>query len=187
MYPSWILSVVAGLAGAAQAIRYQRDSSDPFQIYAFGDGIGGVPLISSGKSAYIGNYELLDDPEAAPVVFTASTSGVWVGTPNKTDLADSSDPTWSDLKLYVPAASATTHTVGLVNATTAKTTSLQTSGFDFYGTFVYVTGATGGMDMLWYAVPSGTDGVYALRWNTTGDDTDGSIPITLKSSPPSNA
>ncbi|KAH7176379.1 hypothetical protein EDB81DRAFT_772528 [Dactylonectria macrodidyma] len=185
MHRSWILSAVAGLFTAVQAgAKYPRDASDSFQIYAFGDGIGGVPLVSTGNSTYVGNYTLLKDTEAAPVLFTTSSNGAWIGSPNTTE---SDLPTWSDLQFYVPAASSSSHIIGLVDAESSKTSGLRTTGFHFYGTFAYVAGASGLMEMLWFAVPSDTDGLYSLRWNTTADTTDGAIPITLKSSPPSNA
>ncbi|KAH6973726.1 hypothetical protein BKA56DRAFT_734437 [Ilyonectria sp. MPI-CAGE-AT-0026] len=188
MHSSQLLSVLAGLAGVAQAAVWPRSTSDPFQIYAFGDGIGGVPLISSGKSAYIGDYSLLNDTEAAPVLFTSDTNGIWVGAPNTTGFADSSDlPTWSDLCFYVPKSSSSSHAVGLVDISAGKNATLVTSGFDFYGTLAYLTGASGQMVTLWYAVPSDTEGLYSLRWNTTGESVDGAVLLTLKSSPPSNA
>ncbi|KAH7157935.1 hypothetical protein B0J13DRAFT_617987 [Dactylonectria estremocensis] len=185
MHRSWILSAVAGLLTAVQAgPAYPRDAAESFQIYAFGDGIGGVPLVSTGSSAYVGNYTLLEDPEAAPVLFTTTSNGAWVGSPNTTE---SDAPTWSDLRFYVPAASSSSHAIGLVNASSDKTSELRTTGFHFYGTFAYVAGASGRMEMLWFAVPSGTEGLYSLHWNTTVETTDGSIPVTLKSSPPSNS
>ncbi|KAH7019848.1 hypothetical protein EDB80DRAFT_701666 [Ilyonectria destructans] len=188
MHSSRLLSVLAGLAGAAQAAVWPRSTSDPFQIYAFGDGIGGLPLICSGKSAYIGDYSLLNDTEAAPVLFTSGSNGVWVGAPNTTGFADSSDlPTWSDLSFYVPKSSSSSHAVGLVDISAGKNATLVTSGFDFYGTLAYLTGASGQMVTLWYAVPSDTEGLYSLRWNTTGESVDGAVLLTLKSSPPSNA
>ncbi|KPM35395.1 hypothetical protein AK830_g11181 [Neonectria ditissima] len=181
--------LVAALAATTHAGVKPRASTDsPFQVYAYGENIGGMPLVSSGSTAYIGRYDYLNDTEAAPVIFTANENGTWTGAPNTTDLGDSSDlPTWSDLEFSVPAASSSSHTVGLIDPSTNSTSGLITSDFGFYGKFIYVTGSSGDMETLWYAKATDADGLYELRWNTTGDEDEGLILLTLKSTPPSNA
>ncbi|KAK7425304.1 hypothetical protein QQZ08_008201 [Neonectria magnoliae] len=187
--PTLFYLLSAALVATAHAgVMPRATTSDPFQIYAYGESIGGMPLISSGKSAYLGRYDFLNDTEAAPVIFTSDDDGVWTGAPNTTDLGDSSDPpTWSNLTFSVPAASSSSHAVALVDPSKNSTSNLITSNFGFYGTFIYVTGTGGEMETLWYAVATDTDGIYELRWNTTGDEGKDLILLTLKSSPPSNA
>ncbi|KAH6871204.1 hypothetical protein B0T10DRAFT_568447 [Thelonectria olida] len=158
---------------------------DSFQIYGYGADIGGLPLFYSGGNAYFGDYTLVDDNEAAPVVFTASDT-TWLGSPNATVFSNSSSvPSWSNKTFAVPSSSSSTHEVGFVNGTT-NSSSFLTDGFTFYGTFILVSGSNGELESLWYALPSDTDGIYALEWNSTSDSTDGKILLTLKRTPPSS-
>jgi hypothetical protein len=56
-----------------------------------------------------------------------------------------------------------------------------------YGSYVFVWVERGELESLWYALPSNMDGIYALKWNSTGDESGGKIPITLKKTPPSTS
>lgn len=109
----------------------------------------------------------------------------WVGGPNTTDPGNtgSTPPTWSNLTFAIPSASSSSHDVQLVSGSN-DTSGLITSGFIFYGSFLLATDSSGAIGSLWYAVPSTSDGVYGLRWNSTGDATDGQVTLTLKKTPP---
>ncbi|KAH7007166.1 hypothetical protein EDB80DRAFT_777747 [Ilyonectria destructans] len=170
------------LSGIASA---KSSSSDAFQIYGYGTGIGGAQLFSSGGDTFFGDYQLANDTEAAPVVFTTS-DGVWLGSPNSTIFSDSDLPSWSNYTFSVPSAGSSAHDVSFLSSTNS-TSGVFTTGFTFYGTFIFVTGTSGSMESLWYALPTDTDGIYKLNWNTTGDDTDGKILLTLKKNPPSSS
>ncbi|KAF4996685.1 hypothetical protein FDECE_12337 [Fusarium decemcellulare] len=160
---------------------YAATDDSPFALYAYGSGIGGLPMFSSGSEIYLGNFSHVDDPEAAPVILTPGDD-TWSGSPNTTGDASGQKPTWSNYTFAVPGPSSSSHNVTLVNGT-ADSSNLVTS-FVFYGSFVMVD-EDGELSSLWYGVPSGNDGVFSLGWNASGDSSE-QIPITLKRTPPSN-
>ncbi|GJC85537.1 hypothetical protein ColLi_08375 [Colletotrichum liriopes] len=112
--------------------------------------------------AYFGDHTKFNDSNAAPVICT-----------------------WSNLTFSVPAEGTSDHDVGFVGSN--STSDRQTSGFMFYGTFIFVESSSGAMESLWYATPSSIDGIYSLKWNETGDSSTDKIILTLKKTPPSNA
>ncbi|GKT95338.1 cytochrome P450 protein [Colletotrichum tofieldiae] len=93
---------------------------------------------------------------------------------------------WSNLTFSVPAEGTSDHDVGFVSSNSTSS-DRQTSGFMFYGTFIFVESSSGAMESLWYATPSSIDGIYSLKWNETGDSSTDKIILTLKKTPPSNA
>ncbi|KAF6787310.1 hypothetical protein CSOJ01_15255 [Colletotrichum sojae] len=184
-----IAALVLSLAACAAAAPRSVDNSGPFQIYAYGSGIGGLSLFSSGGDAFFGDHTKMNDTNAAPVIFTptSDSSTVWTGAPNTTDLGSNSTlPSWSNVTFSIPSAGSGDHSVGFLSSNSSSSSDRQTSGFIFYGTFIFVEGGSTGMESMWYATPSSVDGVYNLRWNETGDATETKIPLTLKKTPPSS-
>ncbi|KAM5349263.1 hypothetical protein ACJ41O_005770 [Fusarium nematophilum] len=158
-------------------------AADSFSLFAYGNGIGGLPMFSTGGDVFVGNFSSVGNPEAAPVLFTTGDS-TWSGSPNTTGYASDQSPTWSNLTFAVPGPSSSSHNVTLVNGT-ADTSNLVTS-FSLYGSFVFVD-EDGTLVSLWYGTPSGVDGVYSLGWNASSDDASSDkVLITLKRTPPSN-
>ncbi len=111
-------------------------------------------------------------------VTTTDGGDVLIGNPNIT----STTSTWSNVTYFVPGPTSTSHSTGFANSTTASdgTTS---SGFVFYGQ-VLLLQQDGKLQTLWFAVPTGTDGIYSLNWNETSDGTDAAVPVSLKTRPP---
>ncbi|KAH6874867.1 hypothetical protein B0T10DRAFT_566986 [Thelonectria olida] len=187
MHTLFLLLLIAtpaiGWPSRASGHVQRADDSSSFQIYATGDNISGLPLFSCGDSAYLGDYTLLGDAEAAPVIFHATADSIWLGSPEASGFSGSDAlPTWSDLKFYVPGEASSSHVVGLIDSSSGNT-NIISSGFVLYGTYVLVTGNSGKLEALWYAVPSETSGVYSLKWNDTGDD-EKSVVVSLKTLPP---
>ncbi|KAK4107641.1 hypothetical protein N656DRAFT_832955 [Canariomyces notabilis] len=148
------------------ALAAAASSSDGFQLYGYGEGIGGLPVLSDG-------------------VTTTSTG--WLGSPNTTVFTNPSDiSSWSNKTFGVPSASSSSKNVLFVNGTMDSTSDVVTDLLT-YGSYVFVWGERGDMESLWYALPSDLDGIFALKWNSTGDESDGKIPITLKKTPPSTS
>ncbi|KAI4862340.1 hypothetical protein F4820DRAFT_430871 [Hypoxylon rubiginosum] len=174
-----LLGLPVAIAGAALE---QRAPKSPFGLYAYGDGIGGAPVFTSGRKAYIGNSSLLEDIEAAPVEFMTTSDEELVGSPNTT--ANSGSPTWSNVTLLVPDTSSDSHQVGFTNSTPGS--GMSANGFVFYGEFLLHKSSDGNLKSLWYAVPLEQDGIWSLEWNSTGDDTSGQILLTLKATAPSH-
>ncbi|KAJ0160684.1 hypothetical protein CTA2_7539 [Colletotrichum tanaceti] len=186
-----LLLSLAALAAAApweiQPRAAERDDSSPFQIYAYGDTIGGLPVFSAGGDAYIGDYTLFKDPNAAPVIFTPVDGDVWLASPNTTAFTNRTAlPNWSKLTFSVPAENSSDHNVGLVGPDKIVSPGRRTSGFMFYGTFIFVQDSAG-MASEWYAAPGLVDGVYSLKWAQNGPVTESEISLTLKKTPPSNS
>ncbi|KAI1407057.1 hypothetical protein F5Y13DRAFT_183688 [Hypoxylon sp. FL1857] len=159
----------------------KRTPSSPFGLYAYGDGIGGAPVFTTGDGAFIGTASRVDDTEAAPVQFEVGTDESLLGNPNTT--ASDSSPTWSNLTFYVPDTTTSSHQVEFTNSTSDINRSI--SGFVFYGQFLLHKNTKGDLQTLWYALPTDTDGVWSLNWNSTGDDTEGQVVVTLKATAPS--
>ncbi|VUC35898.1 unnamed protein product [Clonostachys rosea] len=175
------------MASSATAGSFRRaDDTEGFQLYGYGAGVGGLTLFYSGGNAYIGDYTRINNSDAAPVIFTAS-DGYFLGSPNATAFSDPDDvPTgWEGTSLVIPAASSSSHAVGFSNSTTGNS-SIVADSFTTYGAYILVSGDDGSMQSLWYTVPSDTRGVYALKWNSTGENENTTISLTLKKTPPSN-
>ncbi|KAF5711740.1 hypothetical protein FGLOB1_4842 [Fusarium globosum] len=158
-------------------------NNGPFSLFAYGTGVGGLPIFSSGDEIFVGNFSKVDDDEAAPILFTIGDDA-WYASPNTTGYAKGRDPSWSNLTFAVPGPSSSSHSVKLINSTT------DADGYVFdlmtYGTFVMVE-ENGQMTSLWYAAPSEIDGVYVIGWNASdAGQSDDKVAITLKKTPPSN-
>ncbi|KAM5386094.1 hypothetical protein ACJA88_002244 [Fusarium oxysporum] len=167
------------LATAATA----ASNTGPFSLYAYGTGVGGLPIFSSGDEVFVGNFSKVDDSEAAPIQFTVGDDA-WNASPNTTGYAKGREPSWSNYTFAVPGPSSSSHSVKLINSTTD--TGGYVSDLTFYGTFVMVE-ENGQMVSLWYATPSEIDGVYAIGWNASdAGQSDDKVAITLKRTPPSN-
>ncbi|KAI3529035.1 hypothetical protein CSPX01_15829 [Colletotrichum filicis] len=184
-----LTAAVPGLAPAsvrsAKSSHVRRADTSSFQIYAYGTGIGGLALFTAGGDAYFGDYTQFNDSNAAPVIFTPEEDDTetWLGAPNTT--AVTTTPTWSNLTFTIPTADSGVHNVAFLNSS-ASTTGRKTSGFSFYGNFVLVEAEDGSFESWWYATATDIDGIYNLRWNETGDDTDDKIILNLRRTAPSN-
>ncbi|KAK1574416.1 uncharacterized protein LY79DRAFT_639835 [Colletotrichum navitas] len=184
-----LLLSLAAVAAAVPAGNLPRaasvSNSAPFQIYAYGDGIGGLPLFSTGSDAFLGDYANFNDPNAAPVTFTP-TNNAWQGAPNTTALNSTTTPTWSNVTFSIPTDGASDHSVGFLNSSSTAS-DRQTSGFLTYGNVIFVSGESGNMVSMWYATPSSVEGIYSLKWNVTDDSTEDKIVLALKKTVPSTA
>ncbi|KAI1644623.1 uncharacterized protein F4817DRAFT_207461 [Daldinia loculata] len=175
---SLILGIPVAIAGSP--ILVERAPTAPFGLFAYGDGIGGAPVFTDGEGAYVGGATHLNDSEAAQVQFISGTDNSLLANPNTTA---GNAPTWSNLTLMVPDTTSSSHQVGFANSTTSSDRS--GSGFVFYGDFLLHKNTDGDLKALWYAVPSDQDGIWSLNWNSTDDDTEGIVLVTLKATPPS--
>ncbi|KAI5868402.1 hypothetical protein GGS23DRAFT_28085 [Durotheca rogersii] len=173
-FPALIAGTPVSTALAARAL------PGNFVLFAYGEGIGGVPIFTSGGQAFLGNSSKVDDAEAAPVEFSSGTGESLVGSPNAT--APEKTPTWSNLTLVIPKPEATLHQVEFTNSTPGDNVSA--SGFVFYGYFLLHKTDTS-LNSMWYAIPSEHEDVWSLGWNSTGEETEGTVLLTLKATEPS--
>ncbi|KAL7627708.1 hypothetical protein AAE478_001902 [Parahypoxylon ruwenzoriense] len=159
----------------------ERAPTGTFGLFAYGDGIGGVSVFTAGDRAFLGNATEVGDDEAAPVEFELGTDNALLGSPNSTSTSNA--PSWSNLTFVVPAADSSSHDVEFTSSTPG--TNVSASGFTFYGQFLFHKKNDGNLESMWYALPSEQEGVWTLGWNTTGDDTEGKVLLSLRAVAPS--
>ncbi|KAI8674525.1 hypothetical protein NCS57_00350500 [Fusarium keratoplasticum] len=195
--PQAVILSALGFVSCASLARPQ----EPFQLYAYGEGIGGLVLFSDGgtvppesgktRSAtehsltqvvgiYAGNPGDFDSDQAAPVIFT-DNDGTWACSPNRTGLDGASQASWSNLTLAIPDPSSSSHGVELLNGT-EDTDGRVTTGFSFYGAVAFVHEA-GLFTSLWYGTAHARSGIFFVNWNVTEND-DASVLLSIRATPP---
>ncbi|KAL6352255.1 hypothetical protein LRP88_14460 [Fusarium phalaenopsidis] len=174
--PQAVILSALGFASCASLARPQ----EPFQLYAYGEGIGGLVLFSDGVGIYAGNPGDFDSDQAAPVIFT-DNDGTWDCSPNRTGLDGASQASWSNLTLAIPDSSSSSHGVELLNGT-EDTDGRVTTGFTFYGAVAFVHEA-GLFTSLWYGTAHERSGIFSVNWNGTEDD-DASVLLSIRATPP---
>ncbi|OTB09365.1 hypothetical protein M426DRAFT_315924 [Hypoxylon sp. CI-4A] len=175
-----LLSLPVALAGASAVMK--RAPTSPFALYAYGDNIGGAAVFTTGSGAYIGNSSVFDDAEADTVEFQMSTESTLVGSPNATTGVS---PSWSNLTFSVPDDDSSDHQVSFQNSTSG--TGRLATGFLFYGDVLLHKNTDSSLNSLWYVVPTEYDDVWALNWNETGDETDGKVLVSLRTTVPTKS
>lgn len=108
----------------------------------------------------------------------SGTSQSWIGNPNTT--LTNYTVSWSDVALAVPSSSANDTRVKFVSSNTTDSTAI-TTGFFFYGSTALLI-ENGQLESSWSALRV-SDRIHALYWNDTSL---GQVPVTLRSTPPSN-
>ncbi|CAG5138702.1 uncharacterized protein ALTATR162_LOCUS423 [Alternaria atra] len=174
--------LVASLPLVVEGAR-KRDVSPSatFQLYAYSDDFGGLPLFYADGLAYVGDPSQVNNSDAAVVIFTTNSDHHFVGNPNTT--LSNTTPSWSNVTLFVPEAASGDKRVGFLppNDGTGNTTT-HTSGFAFYGSTAMLYGDDGGIVTSFSGSKLQGSDVYELFWN----DTDGTVPLTLRRIAPSN-
>ncbi|KAF3009731.1 hypothetical protein E8E13_009198 [Curvularia kusanoi] len=176
------LAVIFILPIVALGMRKRAIPSD-FALFGYGPGpgLGGLPLFYADGYAYIGDASQSNSSDAANVAFTRGTDNVWIGSPNKTSMADPSAADWSNVTFYVPDNTTSDKRVGFL-ASDASTDGAIETGFFFYGSTAVLIGETGTLESSFNALQV-SDRVWRLYWNDTSS---GQIPIVLRNAAPSN-
>ncbi|KAF2656372.1 hypothetical protein K491DRAFT_692080 [Lophiostoma macrostomum CBS 122681] len=156
---------------------------DSFQLYAYGQALGGLPLFNADGYAYVGDASLSNSSSAAPVTFSGGSDNTWFGAPNTTDLGNSTTPDWSNVTLFVPGSSSSDRRVGFLSSNSSDG-DVVTSGFIFYGSTAMLLADDGDVESLWFGAPVGNTGVYEMYWNSTDSS---HVPIALRSVAPTSA
>ncbi|KAL4948634.1 hypothetical protein BDW69DRAFT_189093 [Aspergillus filifer] len=166
--------LIPALAGVALA--------DSFNLYAYGDGIGGLPLRYADGAAVVSKGVPENATDTDVVSFTTS-DGSLIGNPNAT----SSNPPFSDQLLSIPGPDSTSHEIGFVNGTSSPPADVVVNKFVWYGHTLLVENDEGEFTSLFSLRKSEeADGEYSLFWNVT--DTAGDedvITISMRSIGPS--
>ncbi|KAL2842193.1 hypothetical protein BJY01DRAFT_249236 [Aspergillus pseudoustus] len=172
---SSVLVLLSALAGLTLA--------DTFNLYAYGDGIGGLPLHYADGAAIISKKAPANATNSDVVSFTTS-DGQLVGNPNTT----SSDPPFSNTVLFIPGPDSSSDEVGFLNASATAPDDEVTSKFVWYGHFLLVENDAGELTSLFSVQKSSDDDEeYALLWNTTDSDSSSGefISVSMRSVAPS--
>ncbi|KAE8155303.1 hypothetical protein BDV25DRAFT_135050 [Aspergillus avenaceus] len=172
--PLYFLSL-AGVIGSV--------SATSFNLYAYGDNVGGLPLYYSDGNAVVSPDTPSNATKAAPVAFMKDDNNGLVGNPNQTDTG--ADPAFTDESLFAPGPYSTDKRMGY---TTNATSNEVTNKFVWYGHFVLIEDESGEFTSLYSVKKSSShdqDGSYDLYWNVTDDED--VVPVTMRSIAPSNA
>ncbi|KAL4794677.1 hypothetical protein BDV19DRAFT_390042 [Aspergillus venezuelensis] len=166
--------LIPALAGVALA--------DSFNLYAYGDGIGGLPLHYADGAAVISQGKPENATDTDVVSFTTS-DGSLVGNPNAT----STNPPFSDQLLSIPGPESTSHEIGFVNGTSSPPADVVVNKFVWYGHTLLVQNDEGEFTSLFSVRKSdGAEKDYSLFWNVTDGSDDGDvITISMRSIGPS--
>ncbi|KAH8163129.1 hypothetical protein CIB48_g5113 [Xylaria polymorpha] len=186
---SLLLALASRVVVVLGSVVVDRDAAPagPFGLYAYGGGITGAQVFYSNDVAYIGDQSQMNDDEAALVVFTTGPNNGLVGNP---DMKSSRGfPSWSNKAFFVPTSTAASHRVGFTSKLSDPDpdADTDTGGFVFYGATALHQSPDNTLHGLWYAVPTFSQKIWALQWNATTTDDDGShdyISVTLRSTPP---
>jgi hypothetical protein len=89
------------------------------------------------------------------------------------------------LTFAIPAPASSSHEVAFIDSRNS-TANVQTTGFTQFGAFIFVDNNATGVESLWYALPSGTDGVWTLNWNDATDKRTDKVVLTLRDIKPTN-
>ncbi|KAF2469247.1 uncharacterized protein BDR25DRAFT_228861 [Lindgomyces ingoldianus] len=160
----------------------RRATPESFQLYAYGDGLGGLPMFHADGYAYVGNPSSSNSSNAAEVMFSPGSDNTWFGSPNTTNLGNGTTPNWSNVTLFVPGPGSVDSRVGFLNGTNSSTSNVITSGFVFYGSTAMLLGDDG-LETMWTGLAVGNTGVFAIYWNDTSS---GQVPISMRRVAPSN-
>ncbi|KAH8695883.1 hypothetical protein GQ44DRAFT_779616 [Phaeosphaeriaceae sp. PMI808] len=176
-------TLLLSFALSATAAEFQgRQKTGPFQLYAYGDNIGGLPLVSMGEQVLVGHPKTMKNPQAAPIIFAADKNGTWQGSPNKTV---SSGATWGNLTFSLPGSASSSRQVMLLN-TANGTEARVNNGFGFWGSVAFLFPSDGTLQSHWTAIPSTGSGVWSCEWNRNGTNSSPKAALlTLKLTPPS--
>ncbi|CAI6317620.1 unnamed protein product [Periconia digitata] len=172
-------SILAALMPAAVFGATQRRAIDgPFELWAYGTGIGGFPLFYSRGLAFAGNVSQFsaNDSNAAIASFVTGPDNSWIASPvNATT-------NWNRATLFIPSTAMESSLVGFLPENSGGNASIETTGFSFYGTTAMKIEADGSLASGFTGLPV-SDDVIQIFWNDTSS---GQVPIALRGVAPSS-
>ncbi|KAF7856336.1 hypothetical protein EAF04_009864 [Stromatinia cepivora] len=174
---SSLLVLFGGLTASAAVIGKRTDSS--FHLYAYGTGIGGLPVYYSDGNAFVGSKFPSGSNVNTNIIFAPSSSNEWVITPTSNiTLTNTTSPA-----LFIdPSATGLTN-VGFTGPASSNGT---TKGFISFGNWaMWENPSTSKIASNFYATPV-SDGIWQLKWNAEEIDDGSSVSVAVRKVAPSS-
>ncbi|APA07388.1 predicted protein [Sclerotinia sclerotiorum 1980 UF-70] len=172
------ISFLLGCLTASAAVIDKRTTSS-FHLYAYGKGIGGLPVYYSDGNAFVGSKFPSGSNVNTNITFAPSSSSEWAITPTagNVTLANTTSPV-----LFIdPSATALTN-VGFTGSASSNGT---TKGFMSFGNWaMWKNPSTSKIVSNFYATPV-SDGVWQLKWNAQEIDDGSSVSVAVRKVAPS--
>ncbi|KAL5046603.1 hypothetical protein BDW71DRAFT_181500 [Aspergillus fruticulosus] len=147
-------------------------TSDTFSLYAYGEGISGLPMFYADGKAQVGDPKLSTAKVTEEVYFSSASPNTWIAHPKKEGASFTSQV------LTLPAGGSAAGDVLFNPETSQLVESGAASVFSVYGNYVLIN--TAGANF--YAEKTDVDGVWDLVWSDSGS---GYVAITLRTIAPS--
>ncbi|KAF7926489.1 hypothetical protein BELL_0875g00050 [Botrytis elliptica] len=193
-FTSPLLFLFGGLTASAAVLQKRTTSStDSFHLYAYGTGIGGLPVYYSDGNAFIGNTVPAGSKVNANITFTPTSSSEWIVTPSNSNVTLTN--TTTSALVINPSSSGLTN-VGFTGAVVGNSTTKgfsastagngTTKGFITFGNWaMWKNPSTEKIVSNFYATPV-CDGVWQLMWNAEEIDDGSSISVAVRKTAPSH-
>ncbi|KAF7960386.1 hypothetical protein EAE96_000069 [Botrytis aclada] len=192
-FTSPLLFLFGGLTASAAVLQRRASPTDPFHLYAYGTGIGGLPVYYSDGNAFIGNTVPADSKVNANITFTPTSTSEWIVTPSSSNVTLTN--TTASALVINPSPSKLTNvgfTGAVVGNSTIKGLSASTAGngttkgFIAFGNWaMWKNPSTEKIVSNFYATPV-CDGVWQLMWNAEEIDDGSSISVAVRKTAPIN-
>ncbi|KAF2175845.1 hypothetical protein K469DRAFT_679410 [Zopfia rhizophila CBS 207.26] len=166
--------LVIGAAAIPQGERATTTSN--VKIYAYGDGISGLPVYADPNGlAYISSSATSNLSDVSWTIATGGTA------PWNVTLASNTTTTKS--QFYVITTSGAYSPAGFVASNETAPSGAETIGFTLYGSDVmFISDST--YHAKFWAQDIGADSEWKLVWNVNGTGQSASVPVTLKTTAP---
>ncbi|KAE8402322.1 hypothetical protein BDV37DRAFT_284804 [Aspergillus pseudonomiae] len=175
----WSLIPRLFLIGCSLAnLVYGQTCQQSFRLYAYGEGIGGLPVFYADGSAEIGNRSLSTANETVSIYFTIpeETPTVWRAQANRTE---SRSPSFDSMVFTLPSISGTSGgNVGFKDPDDSAR--LDTKTLKLYGNYVLIDSQNAN-----FFTTRSESGVYSLQWSANETATPNRIPLKLRAIQPS--
>ncbi|KAJ8058671.1 hypothetical protein OCU04_012845 [Sclerotinia nivalis] len=169
---SSLFFLFGGLTASAAVI--DKSTTSSFQLYAYGKGIGGLPVYYSDGNAFVGSKFPSGSNLNTNISFAPSSSSEWVITPTTSNVTLTN--TTSPVLFIDPSGTALTN-VGFTGSSSSNGT---TKGFISFGNWaMWKNPSTSRIASNFYATPV-SDGVWQLKWNAEEIDDGSSISVAVR-------
>ncbi|KAK6444933.1 hypothetical protein FP744_10001181 [Trichoderma asperellum] len=172
----FFLSLGSTLCSVASGASTGRNVPSSFNLYAYGHGIGGYPIVYLNGIAHVSSQSQLNT--STQVARFTLSSNTLVANSNSTD----DNGGFSNATFFVPGPNDSSPQAGFVNGTPPATAI--SSGWTFYGQTLLLVGSSGQWEGLFSAEPTEQDDIFSLNWNQTSDT---AIPLSVRFTTPSSA